>query len=130
MSHCVGPSVSLSVRWSVGRSPVCFFGILRAVFVACYKTYKALCQSLRRSIGPAIDFSAFASGFCITAPAQWHVTDAVVYTALPTAPAHHITAPAQPPQLRVSCIRPCFCCFSIYSHFQIKTARHFWLVLP
>ena len=29
-------------------------------------------------------FRRFASDFCITAPAQWHVTDAVVYTALPT----------------------------------------------
>ena len=37
-----------------------------------------------------------ASGFRITAPAQSHVTDALVYTAPPTAPALHITAPAQP----------------------------------
>ena len=37
-----------------------------------------------------------ASGFRITAPAQSHVTDALVYTAPPTAPAPHITAPAQP----------------------------------
>ena len=45
------------------------------------------------SVGPAFTFSAFASGFRITAPAQLHV---VVYTAPPTAPAPHITAPAQP----------------------------------
>ena len=37
-----------------------------------------------------------ASDFRITAPAQSHVTDALVYTAPPTAPAPHITAPAQP----------------------------------
>ena len=57
-------------------------------------------RSVRRSVGrsvrPAIDFSAFASGFCITAPAQLHETDVVVYTGPPTAPAPHITAPAQP----------------------------------
>ena len=44
-------------------------------------------------------FRYFASGFCISAPAQLHVTDAVVYTASSNAPAHHITAPAQPPRL-------------------------------
>ena len=37
-----------------------------------------------------------ASGFRITAPAQLHVTDALVYTEPPTAPAPQITAPAQP----------------------------------
>ena len=35
------------------------------------------------------------SSFGITAPAQSHVTDALVYTAPPTAPAPHITAPSQ-----------------------------------
>ena len=52
--------------------------------------------SVRRSVRPAIDFLAFASGFCITAPAQSHETDVVVYTGPPAAPAPHITAPAQP----------------------------------
>ena len=45
--------------------------------------------------------------FCITAPAQVQVTEALVYMALLTAPAHHITVHAQPLRLRVSCIRPC-----------------------
>ena len=65
--HCVGPSVGRSIGPSVGRS-----------------------------VRPAIDFSAFASGFRITAPAQSHETDVVVYTGPPAAPAPHITAPAQP----------------------------------
>ena len=68
---CVRPSVRLSVRRSIRRS-------------------------VRRSVRPAIDFSAFASGFRITAPAQSHVTDVVVYTGPPTAPAPLITPPAQP----------------------------------
>ena len=41
-------------------------------------------------------FQSFASGSRITAPAQLHATDAVVYNAPPTVPVHHITAPAQP----------------------------------
>ena len=50
------------------------------------------------SVGPLVGPSNLysVSGFCITAPAQSHVTDALVYTAPPTAPAPHITAPAQP----------------------------------
>ena len=52
--------------------------------------------SIGPSVRPAIDFSAFASGFRITAPAQSHETDVVVYTGPPAAPAPHITAPAQP----------------------------------
>ena len=58
-------------------------------------------MSVRPSVCPSVTrfFRYFASGFCITAPAQLHVTDAVVYTASSNAPAHHITAPAQPPRL-------------------------------
>ena len=47
---------------------------------------------------PRLLFRRFASSFCITAPAQSHAIDAVVYTlyTAPTAaPAPHITAPAQ-----------------------------------
>ena len=68
----------------------------------CYAT-------LSRYVGPSIGllvgrlvprllFRRFASSFRVTAPAQSHATDAVVYT-LYTAPtaahAPHITAPAQ-----------------------------------
>ena len=63
-------------------------------------------MSVRMSVRPYVRMSVtrfffryFASGFCISAPAQLHVTDAVVYTASSNAPAHHITAPAQPPRL-------------------------------
>ena len=66
MSHFVGPSVHWLVRWLV-------------------------CLSV-----PRLLFWHFANGFRITAPAQSHVTDALVYMAPPTAPAPHITAPAQP----------------------------------
>ena len=45
-------------------------------------------------------FRHFASGLFITAPALSHATDAVVYTGPPTAPALHITAPAQHPRLQ------------------------------
>ena len=76
----VGLLVCRYVDLSVCLSRLCFFGV----------------------------FGVLRSVFCITAPAQLHVTDAVVFTALPTAPAHHITAPAQPPRLRVSYIQPCF----------------------
>ena len=51
-------------------------------------------DSTSHCVGPSVGWSVppllfrrfwrFASGLCITAPAQWHVTDAVVYTALPT----------------------------------------------
>ena len=54
----------------------------------------SLCRSVGPSVGPSHMYSA--SGFRTTAPAQSHVTDALVYTAPPTAPAPHITAPAQP----------------------------------
>ena len=55
-------------------------------------------RSVRPLVGPSVGPSRHysASGFCITAPAQSHVTDALVYMAPPTAPAPHITAPAQP----------------------------------
>ena len=53
-------------------------------------------MSVRRSVHNHWLFRTFASGSRITAPAQLHATDAVMYTAPPTAPAHHITAPAQP----------------------------------
>ena len=53
-------------------------------------------QYVGRSVRHAIDFLAFASSFRITAPAQSHETDVVVYTGPPAAPAPHITAPAQP----------------------------------
>ena len=66
------------------------------------RLYKSLCRlvglSVGWSVGPAFAFLAFwhfASGFFITAPAQLFVTDAVVYMGPPTAPAFHITAPAQ-----------------------------------
>ena len=45
--------------------------------------------SVRPSVRPSVIsllFRRFASGFCINAPAQSHATDAVVYTASPTAP--------------------------------------------
>ena len=45
-------------------------------------------------------FWHFVSGFFITAPAQSNATEAAMYTALPTTPAFHINAPAQPPQLK------------------------------
>ena len=38
--------------------------------------------SVGRSVEPAFGFLAFASGFCISAPAQSPATDAVIYTAL------------------------------------------------
>jgi len=65
--------------------------------------------SVCRSVPPLLfwRFRCFASGFSIAAPAQLHVTDAVVSTALPTAPALQISAPAEPPRLGLSCIRPC-----------------------
>ena len=48
--------------------------------------YKQLCwsvgRSVRWSVGPSHHYSA--SVFCITAPAQSHVTDALVYMAPPT----------------------------------------------
>ena len=71
---------------------------------------RCVVPSICRSVPPLLfrRFRHFASSFRITAPAQSHVTDAAVYTLLLTAPAHHITTPAQPPWLRVSCIRPCF----------------------
>ena len=61
------------IRWSVGRL------VRRSVTHVLYERHM---------------YSA--SGFRITAPAQLHVTDALVYTAPSTAPAPHITAPAQP----------------------------------
>ena len=77
----VGQSVSRSVGWLVGRS---------------------VCRSVGRSVPPLRfwRFRHFASSFFITAPAQSYATDAVVYTGLPTAPALHITAPAQHPRLQ------------------------------
>ena len=86
------------------------YATLQVTVLVRWKVCQSVGLSVCRSVPPLLfrRFWRFASGFCITAPAQWHVTDAVVYTALPTAPAHHITAPAQPPRLRVSCIRPCF----------------------
>ena len=92
-------SLCLSVSWSVGRS---------------------IRPSVLRSITPLL-FWRFASSFCITAPAQPHVTVAVMYTASPTAPALQITAPAQHPRLMVSCIRPCF----LYIHFNFKFSKIF-----
>ena len=44
-------------------------------------------------------FGGFASNSCIPALAQSHMIDAVVYSAPFNAPAHHITAPAQPRDL-------------------------------
>ena len=90
--------------------------------VAFTQLYKSLCLSVGRLVGWSVVrsvhpsvlrsitpllFWCFASSFCITAPAQPHVTVAVMYTASPTAPALQITAPAQHPRLMVSCIRPC-----------------------
>ena len=53
---------------------------------------------MSHSVGPSVRPSHLysASGFRIAAPAQSHVADALVYTAPPTAPAPHITAPTQP----------------------------------
>ena len=79
ISHCVG--------WSVGRSV-------------------ALALSVGWSVPPLRfqRFWHFASGLFITAPALSHATDAVVYTGPPTAPALHITAPAQHPRLMPVCV--------------------------
>ena len=63
---------------------------------------RSVCLSVGRSV-PRLLFWCFwciASSFFITAPAQSNATEAVVFTALPTAPALHITAPAQPPRLK------------------------------
>ena len=49
-------------------------------------------------------FLHFPSRFFFTAPAQSSATNAVVYAVLPTAPALHFTAPAQPPQLMLVCV--------------------------
>ena len=57
---------------------------------------RSVCQSVGRSV-PRLIFWHIASGFFITAPAQSHANDAIVYTGLSTAPALHITAPAQHP---------------------------------
>ena len=59
---------------------------------------RSVCQSVGRSV-PRLIFWRIASGFFITAPAQSHANDAIVYTGLSTAPALHITAPAQHPLL-------------------------------
>ena len=77
LSHSVGRSVGRLVGRSVGPSVGPLVG-----------------RSVGPSVGPSHMYSA--SGFRITAPAQSHVTDALVYTAPLTAPAPHITAPAQP----------------------------------
>ena len=89
---------AMSYKCGIGLELKIFQYSLRIfyLFVACYATYKALCRSVGPSVRHAIDFSAFASGFRITAPAQSHETDVVVYTGPPAAPAPHITAPAQP----------------------------------
>ena len=79
------------------------------------RLYKSLCRSVGqsvglsvgRSVGPAFAFSAFSAlseRFLLTAPAKLHTTDAVVYTGPPTAPALHITAPAQHPRLMPVCV--------------------------
>ena len=61
----------------------------------------SVCRLVGQLVPPLLcwRFWRFASSFCITAPTQWHVTDAVVYTALSTAPAHHITALPNPRDL-------------------------------
>ena len=51
----------------------------------------SVCPSVVRSVIRSL-FWHFASGFRVTAPAQSHVTDAVVYMATPTP---HNTTPAQ-----------------------------------
>ena len=49
-------------------------------------------------------FLHFPSRFFFTAPAQSSATNVVVYAVLPTAPALHFTAPAQPPRLMPVCV--------------------------
>ena len=50
------------------------------------RLYKSLClsvcRSIHRSVGHALAFFAFLNSSHVTAPAQPHATDAVVYTAL------------------------------------------------
>ena len=107
-------SVGLSVCQSVGLSCVYFFGIFGILRVC---------------------------GFCITTPAQSYATDAVVFAGLPTAPALHITAPAQPPQFMPVCVSglvlvtmgdnlvrgPCKGLFLFRAHWNHCDSRSGWL---
>ena len=64
-------------------------------------------MSVHRSFGRSVIrslFWHFASGFRVTAPAQSHETDVVMYTGPPAAPAPHITAPAQPHATMPVCV--------------------------
>ena len=55
--------------------------------VACTRLYKSLCRSVGWSIGKSITH--------VLCERFSHMTGALVYTAPPTTPAPHITAPAQ-----------------------------------
>ena len=62
----------------------------------------SVCHLAGLLVGPVLLFQRLqcvASSFGLTAPAQSHATDAILYTVLPSAPALHITTPAQTPQL-------------------------------
>ena len=60
----------------------------------------SVCHLAGLSVGPVLHFQRLqrvASSFGLTAPAQSHAPDAVVYMVLPSAPALHITTLAQTP---------------------------------
>ena len=102
--------------------PLLFSRGLRDSISHCQSVGPSVYLSVGLSV-PRLLFWRFASGFYITVPAQSHVTDAAVYTAILTAPAHHITAPAQPLQLMVSCIRP-------FSSPLSRPFSSFWAAAP
>ena len=85
------------VPFFVGPVPLFSRGLVTQEGVS---VHPSVCPSVRMYVRPSpVFFQHFASGFGISAPAQLHVTNADRVYGSPNAPAHRITAPAQPPRL-------------------------------